>query len=172
MNHTKKLLIAATALTLSALSANAAMAKDLNPQTKKNLEAAMHGEAYANLKYRTYAEKARESGNEELAKLFEESADVEAHEHFAREASALGLGKSNKENLKESISSEKENLRDAAAGEHYENTQMYKQFAEQAAKVGDTEVAKLFEQIRADEGDHYEAYKTALAKLEQPAPKK
>lgn len=171
MKHTHKLFMAATMLTLTAFSASAAMAKELNPQTKKNLEAAMHGEAYANLKYRTYAEKARESGNEELAKLFEESADVEAHEHFAREAVAFGLGKSNKENLKESISSEKENLRDAAAGEHYENTQMYKQFAEQAAKAGDTEVAKLFEQIRADEGDHYEAYKTALAKLDKDTTK-
>lgn len=171
MKHVK-LLMTAAILATSALSANAAFAKELNPQTKKNLEAAMHGEAYANLKYRTYAEKAREGGNEELAKLFEQSADVEAHEHFAREADAFGLGKSDKENLKESISSEKQNLRDAAAGEHYEKTTMYKQFAEQAAKVGDVEVAKLFEQIRADESDHYEAYKTALDKLEKSAPSK
>lgn len=161
MKHTHKLFMAATMLTLTAFSANAAMAKDLNPQTKKNLEAAMHGEAYANLKYRTYAEKARESGNEELAKLFEESADVEAHEHFAREASALGLAKGSTKDLA-----------DAMEGEHYENIKMYKEFSEQAAKVGDTEVAKLFEQIRVDEGDHYEAYKTALAKLDNAGSKK
>jgi rubrerythrin len=50
-------------------------------------------------------------------------------------------------------------------GEHYENIKMYKEFSEQAAKVGDTAAANLFEQIRTDEGDHYEAYKAALAKI-------
>jgi len=129
-------------------------AKDLSEQTKKNLEAAMHGEAYANLKYMTYAEKAREAGHEELAKLFEESANVEANEHFAREADALGLSKGSMKDLEDSME-----------GEHYENVKMYKEFAEQAAKDGDVEAAKLFEQIREDEGDHYEAYKAALNKL-------
>ena len=55
----------------------------------------MHGEAFANLKYLRYAEVARESGNAELAQLFESSANVEANEHFAREADALKLDGTN-----------------------------------------------------------------------------
>ena len=112
----KSLLTAAVAAI--ALSAGAAAAQDLNPQTRANLEAAMHGEAFANLKYLRYAEVARESGNAELARLFESSANVEANEHFDREAQALPLG-----------SGTDVNLEDAMAGEHYENVTMYVDFA-------------------------------------------
>ncbi|MDE1986963.1 MAG: rubrerythrin family protein [Alphaproteobacteria bacterium] len=147
-------LAAAAALTFGLVSANAALAGDLSARTKKNLDAAMHGEAFANLKYRAYAEMARDSGKPELAKLFEQSANVEANEHFVREADALKLAKSNEANLL-----------DAATGEHYENTKMYKEFAAQARQDGDVAVAKLFDQIASDEGDHYEAYKAALKQL-------
>ncbi len=126
----------------------------LNPQTKKNLEAAMHGEAFANLKYLAYAEHARKSGHPELAKLFDENANVEANEHFAREADALTLA-----------NSDEANLIDGMAGEHYENTKMYVDFASQAEAVGDKKVAALFRQIGADEGDHYASYKAALERL-------
>jgi len=51
------------------------------------------------------------------------------------------------------------------AGEHYENTEMYVNFAKQANAVGDKKVAELFRQIAADEGDHYAAYKAAAEKL-------
>ena len=78
----------------------------------------MHGEAFANLKYQAYAEHARKSGHPELAKLFDENANVEAAEHFAREADALGLAKS-----------DETNLLDGMAGESYENTKMYVEFA-------------------------------------------
>lgn len=145
------LTLGASFLTYSPLSA-AADAKPLSEQTRKNLEAAMHGESYANLKYLRYAEQARTHGNEALAKLFEESANVEANEHFDREAAALGLG-----------SSDSANLLDAMAGEHYENTQMYIGFAEQAEKAGDSKVAAMFRQIAVDEGDHYRQYKSALS---------
>lgn len=146
---------AVAALSFGMLSASAVSAGDLSARTKKNLETAMHGEAYANLKYRAYAEMARESGKPELAKTFEQAANVEANEHFAREADALKLAKSNEANLK-----------DAAAGEHYENTKMYKEFAAQARADGDVAAAKLFEQIAADEGDHYAAYEAALKQLQ------
>lgn len=129
----------------------AASADSLHPQTRKNLETAMHGEAYANLKYQTYAAAARAHGDPELAKLFDESANVEANEHFAREASALGLA-----------GTDVANLADAVSGEHYENSKMYVGFAEQAEKVGDKKAAALFRQIAADEGDHYQQYKDAL----------
>lgn len=126
-----------------ALSAGAASAQDLNPQTRANLEAAMHGEAFANLKYLRYAEVARESGNAELAQLFESSANVEANEHFAREADALKLDGTNEANLV-----------DAMAGEQYENVTMYVGFADQAQAAGDTRAAAMFRQIASDEGDH------------------
>jgi rubrerythrin len=149
-------LAVATALTSGILSAGIASAGELNPRTKQNLETAMHGEAYANLKYLTYAEIARQSGKPELAALFEVTANVEAKEHFAREADALKLAKTNEENLL-----------DAMAGEHYEYTNMYKEFAKQAREDGDLAVANLFEQIAADEGDHYSAYTAMKGMLPQ-----
>ena len=126
----------------------------LNPQTKENLMHAMHGEAFAHLKYNDFSEKARKSGHPELAKLFHDNSQVEAYEHFAREADAAGLVKSDKQNLLGSM-----------AQEHYENTKMYVKFAKQADEVGDTKVAAVFRQIAADEGDHYALYKSALKKL-------
>jgi rubrerythrin len=146
---------AVAALAVGLVCAHTASAGELSARTKKNLETAMHGEAYANLKYRTYAEMARDTGKPELAKIFEQAANVEANEHFAREADALKLAKSNEANLA-----------DAAAGERYENTKMYKQFAAEARKDGDLSAAKLFEQIAADEGDHYAAYEAALKQLQ------
>lgn len=153
MTPFKLLAIRRTALTcLLGLSlGGAASAESLHPQTRKNLETAMHGEAFANLKYQAYAEAARARGDVGLAKLFEESANVEANEHFVREASAFGLAGSDVANLTEAVS-----------GEHYENSKMYVGFAEQANKVGDKKTAALFRQIAADEGDHYRQYKDAL----------
>ena len=139
----------------AALTAAPAVAESgLNAQTKKNLEAAMHGEAYAHLKYLAYAESARKNGHPGIAKIFDEAANVESNEHFAREADALGL-----------VKSDDANLADAAAGEQYENTKMYIDFAKQADAAGDKKVAALFRQIAADEGDHYNAYKAAWDKL-------
>ena len=153
-------LAVATALASGLLSAGIASAGELNPRTKQNLETAMHGEAYANLKYRTYADMARQSDKPELAAVFEEAANVEANEHFAREADALKLAKTNEANLL-----------DAMTGEHYENTKMYKDFATQAREDGDLAAANLFEQIAADEGDHYETYTRMLTKLKADSEK-
>ena len=152
---TLKSLLTATLAAL-AVSAGAASAQDLAPQTRANLEAAMHGEAFANLKYLRYAEVAREAGDEELARLFESSANVEANEHFAREADALKLDGTNEANLI-----------DAMAGEQYENVTMYVDFAAQAEAAGDLRTAALFRQIAADEGDHYERYRAAAERLRQ-----
>jgi len=98
----------------------------LPPSARKNLDAAMHGEAFAGLKYRSYAEAARKAGNQELARLFDVSADVESKEHFVQEADAAGLA-----------GFEARNLADAMAGENYENTKMYIGFADEADKAGD-----------------------------------
>jgi rubrerythrin len=155
----KTITVSAAILTLSfayaaALAAQGDSAKDLATQTKANLEAAMHGEAFANLKYLRYAEQADAAGKKELAQLFRSSANIEANEHFDREAEALRLGSLNETNLE-----------DAMAGEHYENTKMYVEFADQAEAAGDVKVAMMFRQIAVDEGVHYDAYKAALAKI-------
>lgn len=152
-------ILLSTAAGIAALLSTAAMAtapeaKPLAPQTRANLEAAMRGEAYANLKYLRYAEQAEASGQPELAKLFRDSANIEANEHFDREAQALQLG-----------SGDARNLADAMKGEHYENVTMYVNFAKEAAAAGDTKVAAMFRQIAVDEGTHYDAYKAALARL-------
>jgi rubrerythrin len=136
-----------------AAGAHAAPPKPLAAQTRANLETAMHGEAYANLKYQRYADLAEASGNTDLAKLFRDSANVEANEHFDRESAAMPLGSANAANLK-----------DAITGEHYENVKMYVDFARQADAAGDTKVAAMFRQIAEDEGTHYRAYQAALAK--------
>lgn len=155
MNH---ILLSAVASVAALLSTSAIAAppetKPLSAQTRANLEAAMHGEAYANLKYLRYADQAEAAGKPELAKLFRESANVEANEHFDREAQALQLGGANSANLE-----------DAMAGEHYENVTMYVNFANQAEADGDMKVAAMFRQIAVDEGTHYDAYKAALAAL-------
>jgi rubrerythrin len=143
--------LATASLSASAISAPAAT-KPLAASTRANLEAAMHGEAYANLKYLRYADQAEAAGNKELAKLFRDSANVEANEHFDREAAALKLG-----------STDVVNLKDAIAGERYENSKMYIDFAKQAEAAGDTKVGAMFRQIAEDEGTHYRAYETALA---------
>lgn len=143
-----------TAILSTASIAGTNAAKPLSAQTRANLETAMHGEAYANLKYLRYADQAEAAGKPELAKLFRESANIEANEHFDREAQALQLGGANSANLE-----------DAMAGEHYENVTMYINFAKQAEADGDLKVAAMFRQIAADEGTHFEAYKAALAKL-------
>ena len=157
ISHAGRLLVAtSSALALLAVPALAddPVSKTVSSKTRMNLEAAMHGEAYANLKYLRYAEQAEAAGKPELAKLFRDSANIEANEHFDREAQALKLGGANSANLE-----------DAMAGEHYENVTMYINFAKQAEADGDTKVAAMFRQIAADEGTHFEAYKAALAKL-------
>jgi rubrerythrin len=155
MLYLNKLWLAGAMVIVTALSASTALAKDLDPQTKQNLETAMHGEAYANLKYKAYAKNARDGGNEELAMLFEKIARDEASEHFVLEADAAGLVKDNRKNLQ-----------DAVQNENYEYVKMYKEFSEQAAKAGDMQAAKVFDKIRADEAAHQEEYKAALLQLE------
>ena len=126
----------------------------MNKATLDNLSTAMHGEAFAYAKYMLYAERARQSGNTELAQLLENTAKEERLEHFAEEAELAGL-----------VRSDADNLRDAIQGESYEVETMYSDFAEQAAAVGDKAAADRFAEIRQDEMKHRDAFKAALTKL-------
>lgn len=127
----------------------------LNQKTMANLSTAMHGEAFAFAKYMLYAKHARQSGNTELADLFDKTAHTERFDHFAAEAEMAGL-----------VGSDADNLRDAIKGESYEVETMYFGFAKDAAAAGDKAAAARLEEIRHDEMGHRDAFKTALAQLQ------
>jgi rubrerythrin len=127
----------------------------MNPQTKANLLAALHGEAFAYAKYRLYAEHARQHGRSDLAGLFEATAQTELFEHFSEEAELVGL-----------VGDDAANLQDASSGEAYEVDTMYRTFAEQAQAAGDTAAADRFSEVRADEARHREAFAAALLRLQ------
>jgi rubrerythrin len=129
--------------------------RTLTKTTLDDLSTAMHGEAFAFVKYLLYADHARKGGNKELADLFEKTANTERLEHFAEEAQLAGL-----------VGSDTDNLRDAIHGESYEVDTMYLEFTEKAKVAGDATAAALFEEIRHDEIGHRDAFKIALAKLE------
>lgn len=132
-----------------------AIQRTLDQTTLNNLSTAMHGEAFAYVKYSLYAEHARKNGHQELADLFDETARTERFEHFAEEAQLAGLVGSDADSLKESIK-----------GESYEIDTMYLEFAQKAKVAGDMAAAARFEEIRRDEMRHRDGFKAALAKLE------
>jgi rubrerythrin len=127
-----------------------------NVRTNENLSTAMHGEAFAHAKYLLYAKQAQRNGHADLARLFEETANVERSQHFAEEAALAGA-----------VRSDTDNLRDAIKGESYEADTMYREFADQARASGDPAAVDRFEEVRRDEMAHRDAFKAALAKLEK-----
>ncbi len=133
-------------------------------QTEKNLLAAFAGESQARNRYSYFSSQARKEGYQQIAAIFEETANQEK-EHAEREFKFLQGGEAE---ITASfpagvIGNTLENLRAAAAGEHYENTQMYPEFAETAEKEGLTEIAEVFRNIAVAEKRHEERY-VALAK--------
>lgn len=149
-----KAALSGLAVTVVAVSSLAYAAGTLHPSTKQDLMDAMHGEAFATLKYMAYADAARAHGNKELADLFDRTAQVERQEHFGEHAKIYGL-----------VGSDAGNLRDAAKGESYETTTMYPEMAERAANAGDQQVAQHFREVGNDEMTHRDAYNLWLQKL-------
>lgn len=129
----------------------------MNEETRKNLMTAMHGEAFAHAKYLLYADHARQASRPELADLFRRTAQMERFAHFSEEAQLAGI-----------VGDDAANLQDAIAGESYEIDTMYREFADQARAAGEIEAAERFEEIRRDEITHRDAFKAALANLQQP----
>lgn len=128
----------------------------VNEHVRQRLLEAMHGEAFAYLKYSLFAAEARRSGHSKLAALFERTARTERYEHFAEEAKLAGLVGDNEANLK-----------DAIEGEGYETKTMYPEFATEAETAGDTQVAERFREIGRDEAKHRDAFETALRELQK-----
>ncbi|MBR3751039.1 MAG: rubrerythrin family protein [Clostridia bacterium] len=126
-------------------------------RTEANLMAAFAGESQARNKYTYYASKARKDGYQQIADIFEETANNEK-EHAKIWFKLLHDG-----NISDTVT----NLADAAAGEHYEWTDMYAGFAKEAREEGFDHIAFLFEQVAKIEKEHEERYKKLLANIEQ-----
>ncbi|MDE7271258.1 MAG: rubrerythrin family protein [Acetatifactor sp.] len=124
-------------------------------KTEANLQAAFAGESMARNKYNYFASKAKKDGYVQIAAIFEETAANEK-EHAKLWYKILNDG----------IGSTAENLKLAAEGEHYEWTDMYAQFAEDARAEGFEEIAALFEGVGAIEKEHEERYRKLLANVE------
>jgi len=125
-------------------------------QTEKNLLTAFSGESQARNRYTYFASQARKEGYMQISAIFEETAEQEK-EHAKREFKFLAAFPAGV------IGNTLENLKAAAAGEHYENTEMYPGFAKVAEKEGFDEIAEVFRNIAVAEKHHEQRY-VALAK--------
>lgn len=124
-------------------------------QTEKNLLAAFAGESQARNKYTFSAGVARREGFEQIAAIFQETADNEK-EHAKSCLKFLGL-----------IGDTRENLQAAAQGENYEWTDMYKNFAVKAKEEGLAQIADFFERVAKIEAAHEERFRQLLKNLEE-----
>jgi rubrerythrin len=133
-------------------------------ETERNLLTAFAGESQARNRYTYCADQAREEGYEQMAAIFEETANQEK-EHAKRLFKFLQGGEAKVQAAFPAgiIGSTLENLKAAAAGEHYENTEMYPNFAQVAEKEGFKEIAAVFRKIAVAEKRHEDRY-VALAK--------
>ena len=125
-------------------------------KTEQNLMAAFAGESQARNKYSYFASKAKKDGYEQIAAIFEETANNEK-EHAKMWFKLLEGG---------SIKSTPENLVAAAEGENYEWTDMYAGFAETAKEEGFDHIAYLFSEVAKIEKEHEERYKKLLKNIE------
>lgn len=119
-------------------------------QTEKNLQAAFAGESQARNKYNFFASTAKKEGFQQIAAIFEETANNE------REHAKLWFKEL------DGIGSTAENLEAAAEGENYEWTDMYDGFAKTAEEEGFTELAEKFRQVAEIEKHHEERYRKLL----------
>lgn len=133
-------------------------------QTERNLLTAFAGESQARNRYTYAAEKAREEGFEQIAAIFDETAGQE-REHAKRLFKFLQGGEVQIQAAFPAgvIGSTLENLKHAAAGEHYETTEMYPNFAQVAKQEGFAEIAAVFKMIGVAEKRHEDRY-VALSK--------
>ena len=124
-------------------------------KTEMNLLAAFAGEAQAHTKYQYYASRAKKDGYEQMAAIFQETAGNEK-EHAKLWFKLLNDG---------AVPDTMRNLEDAAAGEHYEWTDMYAGFAKDARDEGFEAVAQMFEGVAAIEKEHEERYRQLLENI-------
>lgn len=124
-------------------------------KTESNLMTAFAGESQARNKYTYFASKAKKEGYEQIAGIFEETANNEK-EHAKMWFKLLNGG---------DIPTTAENLKAAAEGENYEWTDMYAEFAKTAKEEGFDHIAYLFEEVAKIEKNHEERYMTLLGNV-------
>ncbi len=123
-------------------------------KTEENLKAAFAGESQANRRYLFFASKAEKEGHQAVARLFRAAAEAETV-HARNHLDTMG-----------GIGSTGDNLKAAAAGEHYEFTSMYPGFIEQAKTEKNNKATLSFTQANAVEKIHHELYQQAIKSLE------
>jgi len=123
-------------------------------KTEQNLMTAFAGESQARNKYTYFASVARKEGYEQIAEIFEKTANNEK-EHAKLWFKALG-----------ELGTTAENLAAAAAGENYEWTDMYDRFAKEAEEEGFARLAYQFRAVAAIEKTHEERYRALLSNVE------
>ena len=133
------------------------MSKYTGTKTEANLQAAFAGESQARNKYTYFASVARKEGFEQIAAIFQATADNEK-EHAKLWFKEL-----------EGIGDTAANLEAAAAGENFEWTDMYEAFAKTAEEEGFTALAKRFRMVAAIEKRHEERYRALLHNIETAA---
>ena len=125
-------------------------------KTEKNLMDAFVGESQARNKYTYFASKAKKEGYEQIAAIFQETADNEK-EHAKLWFKLLCGG---------DIPTTAQNLADAAAGENFEWTDMYDRMAKEAKEEGFDHIAFLFEEVGKIEKEHEARYKKLLENVQ------
>ena len=123
-------------------------------RTEQNLRAAFSGESEARNKYTFFASVAKKEGYNQIAAIFEETANNE------KEHAKMWF------KLLQGIGDTKANLVSAAGGENYEWTEMYPEFARVAREEGFDSIAVMFERVAEVEKEHEERYKKLLANVE------
>lgn len=131
-------------------------------KTKENLEIAFAGESKATNKYAYYAKQARKDGYQQIGNIFDETSGNEK-QHAKMWFKIL----ENDGDVKGGVPDTLANLADAAAGENYEWTDMYKNMAETAREEGFNDIAILFERVGDVEKHHEERYRKLIENIEK-----
>lgn len=126
-------------------------------KTEQNLNTAFAGESMATNKYSYFASQAKKEGYVQISTIFTETSGNE-REHAKLWFKALHGGE---------VADTKTNLLDAAAGEYYEWTDMYKKFAEEAREEGFNQLAAAFEGVAAIEKEHEARYRALAERIEK-----
>ena len=142
-------------------------------QTLKNLAAAFIGESQARNRYTSYAGQARRDGYEQIAAIFEETAEQE-REHASWLSKLINQIKESNDaivvpeaEVPNVFGSTEENLAAAIAGENHEHTSMYPEFADTAEKEGFPEIAARLRSIARAEAHHEERYQKLLNNIKE-----
>ncbi len=143
------------------------MGKLQGTRTEGNLLAAFAGESQARNRYTYFAAAAKKEGLQQIADIFEETANQEK-EHAKRffkflEGGELEVTASFPAGV---IGTTLENLNAAAAGEHHEHTELYPGFAQVAREEGFEQIANVLEAISVAEKQHEKRYRDLAANLE------